>query len=313
MSRLQVLFSIHVSAKFSRLLTVIMCFLALLGLGSIAFNLIDRHRQIEQINRTQTANDLLTQKKYAQAAFAYEELLQTSNVRPYRLWTNHGYALLGLNNYQGALDSCSQATALNSQAALAWNCRGEALYYLQQTQEALTSFKKAIAIQPENEVFWLNYSNILADLANHKAAVVASKKAIALFQSQPQTAQTEVNLAHLYGQQGHSLLELQQNQSALVAFEQSLNYQPQYLVAQQGQGIALYRLGRFRQAIKLFEGILRRDDLNAEQQAITWLYQGISLCETPQTAAAVAAFEQVLRLTSNSRLQRMARSGCGIS
>ncbi|MEO1669924.1 MAG: tetratricopeptide repeat protein [Cyanobacteria bacterium J06631_2] len=289
-----------------------MCLLSLLGLGSIGFNLVNRHRQIQQIEQTQTANDLLTQKKYALAVAAYEELLQTSTAQLHRLWTNRGYALLGLGNYREALNSCSQATSLNPKADLAWNCRGEALYYLGEQKQALTAFKKAIAIQPKNEIYWVNYSNILANLSNHEAAVAASKKAIALLQSQPQTAKTSSNLAHLLGQQGHNFLELKQNKQALTAFTQSLSYQSNYLVAQQGQGIALYRLGRYRQAVKLFDRLLRREDLTTEQQAIGLLYKGISLCETPQAAAAKEAFEQVLQLTADPQSQKIAKSGCGI-
>ncbi|MEM6612696.1 MAG: tetratricopeptide repeat protein [Cyanobacteria bacterium P01_C01_bin.72] len=289
-----------------------MCLLGLMGLGSIGFNLVNRHRQIQQIQRTQTANDLLKQKKYALAVAAYDELLQTSTAQLHRLWTNRGYALLELDHHQEALNSCSQATSLNPQADLAWNCRGEALYYLGQQQQALTVLEKAIAIQPENEIYWFNYSNILANLSDHEAAVAASEKAISLLQSQPQTDTTKSNLAHLLGQQGHILLELEQNKQALTAFEQSLDYQPDSLTAQQGKGIALYRLGRYAQAIKLFTRILRREDLTTAQRAISLLYQGISLCETPQAAAATKAFEQVLQLTADPQLQKIAASGCGI-
>ena len=289
-----------------------MCLLGLLGLGSIGFNLVNRHRQIQQIQQTETANDLLRQKKYALAVTAYEELLQTSTAQLHRLWTSRGYALLGLDNYQEALNSCSQATSLNPQADLAWNCRGEALYYLGQQQQALTALEKAIAIQPENEIYWFNYSSILANLPDHEATVTASEKAIALLQSQTQTEAAKSNLAHLLGLQGHSFLELEQNKQALEAFEQSLNYQPNFLTAQQGRGIALYRLGRYPQAIKIFKRILRREDLTTVQRAISLLYQGISLCETPQAAAATKAFEQVLQLTTDPQLQKIATSGCGI-
>jgi tetratricopeptide (TPR) repeat protein len=121
-----------VNVKFSRLLTIINFLLGIggiIGLGSI---LIFKYLQTQQLQQTQQANNLLAQKKYSLAIAAYDRLLETDSAKSYLLWSNRGAALLKLNQYQQALQSCSQATDLNQKADLAWNCRGEALYYLGQ-------------------------------------------------------------------------------------------------------------------------------------------------------------------------------------
>jgi tetratricopeptide (TPR) repeat protein len=303
-----------VNVKFSRLLTIIIFLLSIggiIGLGSI---LIVRYLQTQQIQQTQQANNLLAQKKYSLAISAYDRLLKTdsNSAQSYLLWANRGAALLKLNQYQEALKSCSQATSLNQRADLAWNCRGEALYYLGRSNDALTAFKQAIAINPQNATFWLNQNQVLFDLAQHQQAIAASKEAIALLQSQPATATKNRQLAIAWRRQGQSWLELQQNQQALAAFNQSLTYQPQYLAVQQDRGIALYRLGNYTQAIQTFEQILQQDNLTPQQQAINLLYKGTSLCQISQADAATQAFKQVLELTNNVQLQKIAQAGCGI-
>lgn len=287
----------------------------LLGVGGIiglGAALINQYLQTQQIQQTQQANNLLAQQKYALAIAAYDRLLETNSSQSYLLWANRGAALLKLNQYQEALQSCSQATALNPRADLAWNCRGEALSYLDRDDAALTAFKQAIAINSQNATFWLNQNQVLFELAQHEQAVAASKKAIALLESQSTTALKKSYLAIAWSRQGQSWLELNQNQQALAAFKQSLTYQPNYLAAQQGKGVALYRLGNYAQAIQIFEQILQQDNLTAEQQAINWLYKGTSLCQTPQADSATKAFKQVLKLTKDLPSRKIAQAGCGI-
>jgi tetratricopeptide (TPR) repeat protein len=303
-----------VNVKFSRLLTTIIFLLGIggiIGLGSI---LIVRYLQTQQIQQTQQANNLLAQKKYSLAISAYDRLLKTDSdsAQSYILWANRGAALLKLKQYQEALKSCSQATSLNQRADLAWNCRGEALYYLGRSNDAFTAFKQAIAINPQNAIFWLNQNQVLFDLAQYQQAIAASKEAIALLQSQPATALKNLHLAIAWRRQGQSWLELKQNQQALAAFNQSLTYQPNYLAAQQGRGIVLYRLGHYTKAIQIFEQILQQDNLTPQQQAINWLYKGTSLCQISQVDSANQAFKQVLKLSNNVPSRKIAQAGCGI-
>jgi tetratricopeptide (TPR) repeat protein len=301
-----------VNAKLPRLLTIVIFLLGIGGMIGLGLNLVVKCLQTQQIQQTQHADSLLIKKKYTLAINAYDRLLEKNADQPYILWTNRGIALLGLHQYQSALQSCSQATALQPNAELAWNCRGEALYYLGEYDGAFAALKQAIAINPQNPTFWLNQSQVLFDLAQHEQAIAASKSSVVLLQSQPLTADKNHHLAIALRRQGQSFLELKQNQRALTAFDQSLTYQANHLAALQGRGVALYRLGNYGEAIQTFEQILRQDNLTPQQQAINLLYQGISFCETPEASAATESFTQVLQLTKNIQLRKIAQAGCGI-
>ncbi|MEM9507097.1 MAG: tetratricopeptide repeat protein [Cyanobacteria bacterium P01_E01_bin.35] len=282
----------------------------IVGLGS---DLIAKYNQWQQIHELQQANNLLAQKNYAAAIAAYDQLLQTSPEQSHLLWINRGYAWLGLNQHDQMLQSCTTATLINPQAPLAWNCRGEALYYLGQPQKALQAFDKAIATNPHHATIWLNKSTVFATLELYNQAIVASEQGIKLLsKSQPQKSSKKSKLAIALNQQGQSWLKLEQHQQALDAFNQSLQSVPDYLPALQGVGIASYQLNRYDSAITIFTQILERDDLTSEQQALNWLYQGLSLCKTSQISSALQAFEKVSQLTTNPQYQKLAQAGCGI-
>jgi tetratricopeptide (TPR) repeat protein len=280
----------------------------------LGFNSVIKYIQIQQF---QKANQLLTKKNYQQAVTAYEQLLQTNLAKSDRVWINRGYALGGLKKYEAMLQSCSSATLIEPQSALGWNCQGETLYHLERYQAALRAFEQATETNPQEATFWLNKSKSLSKLKEYQAANIASEQAIKLIEQQAGSnqANNHSNLALAYNQKGQSLLQEDQYQQALAAFEQSLKYNPDYLSAQQGKGIALYESGSYKQAAEVFANILTKDDLSElsePQKAMNWLYKGISLCHTPELSAADQAFQQVLVLNSDRQVNAIAKAGCGI-
>ena len=290
--------------NYLKLITTVTLAVCAGGIAWFGLSFQGKHQQTKEF---QEAYDLLEEKEYSLAIAAYDRLL-ASNVGEDRfIWINRGYAFLGLNQYQNMLESCSTATRIDPNAALAWNCQGEALYYLEKTQDALKAFEQAISKNPQEAAFWLNKARVLSDLQEYDEAIAASEKAVKLT---PKSQEYDKAIA--FNLKGQNLLEIRQYQESLVAFEESLEYSPDYLLAQQGQGIALYELGNYQQAIVVFQKILQRNNLDKEQKAISLLYTGVSLCQTQKFNAAEQAFEEVLILTENSQSQEIAQKGCGI-
>ena len=289
------------SNNFSKWVKIIVLLVCLGGITGLSFYLKDKYRQIQQI---QQADRLLAQKNYSAAIAAYDRILPTDVARSHLLWINRGYAFFGLNRYDDMLQSCSQAIAIEPDA-LAWNCRGEALYNLKRDREALEAFERATTLDSQS-IFWLNKAVVLDRLRQYDRAIAASNKAIELSsKSEPQTA-----IAYL--QKGQSLLQTDRDRQALVAFERSLANLPDYLPAKQGKAVALYKLGRYQQAIAVYDSILRSPDLTQEQKTIAMLYKATSLCQIQKTAAAEEIFTEVIELTENTQSQKIARTGCGI-
>lgn len=283
---------------------------SLLWLGS---NLIAKYRQVNQFHQ---ANQLWQTKNYQQAVTAYDRLLQSQvSNRPHQLWINRGYALAGLKQYDAMLHSCSAATAIKPNAPLGWNCQGEALYHLERYESALAAFDKALALNPIEPIFWLNKSESLFKLKRYSAVYHVSQQATQLLEKKLKQNNNQVNRNNLtlaYNQMGEVLLIRSSHQQALAAFEKALVYTPNYLAAQQGKGIALYKLGRSQLATAMFNTVLQRTDLSQGQQAMTWLYQGINYCSSEQLTAAQKAFKRVLSLTGDPQSRAIALAGCGI-
>ena len=283
---------------------------SLLWLG---FNLIAKYRQINQFYQ---ANQLWQTKNYQQAVAAYDRLLQNqASNRPHQLWINRGYALAGLKRYDAMLHSCSAATAIKPNAPLGWNCQGEALYYLEKYEPAIAAFDKALALNPIEPIFWLNKSESLFKLKRYQAVYHVSQQVTQLLEKKLKQNNNQVNRNNLtlaYNQMGEVLLIRLSYQPALAAFEKALVYTPNYLAAQQGKGIALYKLGRSTAATAMFNTVLQRTDLSPAQQTMTWLYQGINYCSSEQFTAAQKAFKRALSLTRDPQSRAIALAGCGI-
>lgn len=277
------------------------------GITWFAWNLLDRHQQIQQIQQSKQANNLLAQKQYSLAIEAYDRLIAENLAEDSSIWISRGYAFLGLNQHRDMLQSCSTAVSLESRSALAWNCQGEALYYLQQPEAALEALEKATSLEPGKATFWLNKARISSDLAQNRQAIAASEAAIR--SSQPSEKNYKAIALNLKGQ---NLLKLRQYQQALVAFEQSLSYSPKYLFAQQGRGIALYELGNYQQAVVAFEQTLNHKNLTKQIQSASLLYLGVSLCQLQKVDLAEQAFASVLALAKDEESRGIARKGCGI-
>ena len=293
--------------------------LALVGFGSLSWLGLNLMTQNTQIQQFQKANNLLAQKKYTEAIAIYDELLEIEVGQKHLVWINRGYALAGLDRYQQMWKSCNNATTIDSQFALGWNCQAEALYYQQKYPAALKALEKAIAINPTEIIFLLNKSRVLDDLQQYQKVIATSKKAIELGeQSSSLSILDQQNLGLAYQQQGRALLQTKAYQSAIKAFNRALEYAPDNLNAQQGLGVAFYELAQHEKSIKVFEQILKREDLTLEQQALSWLYKGINLCQNKQGTivqnrfAAKQAFQKVLQLTKEAEVITMAQAGCGI-
>ena len=180
----------NLSTKIFQVVCLLLC---LSGLAWLSFNLVTRNAQTQQL---ETANSLLTKKKYAKAIATYDQLLAAKVEPSHSLWIDRGFAFAGLKQYQQMQKSCAEGTNLNPQAARGWNCQGEALYYLGQYEAALKAWERAIAIDNQQISFWLNKARVLRDLQQYPQAVLASKKAIKLAQTLPNNPANQQDLAN---------------------------------------------------------------------------------------------------------------------
>lgn len=284
--------------------------LTLIGLLSIFFNNV--FKRITVKTTFEQGNELLKQKFYSEAVEKYNKLLSIDS-NYFQAWTNRGYALAGLQQYEAMRESCSTASIINPVAIYAWNCQGEALHNLQRDKEAIAAFDKAIALNQTDPIFLINKSEALGVLGNDREALESVQQAIKILE-RIEATQGAKNISGEFAVAltflGNSYRQQEKFAQAIASYERAINYAPQYFPARVGKGITLSSLKRSQEAASEFENILQDDQLSITQQAQTWFYLGKALCVGKPPADAIVAFNRAIKLKSDYEIARTARQQC---
>jgi tetratricopeptide (TPR) repeat protein len=291
----------------------ILLLLTLIGLLSIFFNNVLKRLTVK--TAFEQGNELLKQKSYSQAVEKYNKLLNIDS-NYFQAWTNRGYALAGLQQYEAMRESCSTAAIINPAAIYAWNCQGEALHNLQRDQEAIAAFDRAIALNQTDPIFLINKSESFGVLGNDQQALASIQQAIKILE-RIEATQGSQNIAgefavaftflgNIYRQQGKF-------SQAIAAYKRAINYEPQYFPARVGKGITLSSLKRDQEARSEFHNILQDHQLTKTQQAQTWFYLGKTLCQEKSYSDAVAAFDRAIKLKPDYKIAKVAKQQCQLN
>ena len=297
-------------SKFNYKIYVLVFLFLLIPLGAL-FSLNIFWKTLE-VRVFQEATDLLHQGDYEQALAKYDELLKL-DASHHQAWTNRGYALARLENYQEMLVSCSTATVINLSASYAWNCRGEALHNLDRHSEAIDAFDKAINLDPNDPIFWINKSESLLALKKYQPALLSIDQAIEILTEIEKLQGSEDfkrELAVSFTTQGRIFREMGEYELALKAYDRALTYDSHYFPALQGKGISFKQLKRTKEAIAIFKQILKKRGLSNAQKAETWFYKGLTFCSTGKIQEGIAAFELALQTKPDYDAAQKAKINC---
>ncbi|MEI2578455.1 tetratricopeptide repeat protein [Scytonema sp. PRP1] len=280
--------------------------LVVVGVNVIRFNLF---RQPEVETLFQQANELYYQGKSKEAITKYNEILNIDS-NYYQAWTNRGYALGSLQEYNKMVESCSAATIIEPKAVYAWSCKGEGLHNLKQYEQAIAAFNEAITLDSKDPVFWINKTESLLALKETDKALAAIDEAIKLFEQIKEKETSKQNLSVAFSHKGKVLSQKQEYAEALKAYDQALAYNPNYFAAQRGRGIALQGLKRYDEAIVQFNQMVNGSKLTQAQKAETWYYLGLTQCRSSEVQKGLIAFEEALKLKSDYSAAQKAKINC---
>ena len=284
--------------------------LALIGLLSAFFNIMTKRTALK--TAFQKGNELLKQGNFEQAISEYNRLLNIDS-NYFQAWTNRGYALAGLEQYNEMRESCSTATIIEPKAVYAWNCQGEALHNLQRETEAVAAFDRAISLNKMEPIFLINKSESLRALGKYEESFSVIEEAIKILE-QLETTKGKENVSSEFAvaltSLGNGYRKKEQYEMAFAAYNRALEYDPSYFNAHIGKGIVLSRAKHYQEAKEQFERILDDPQLTNVQQAQTWFYLGKTLCASQQNAEGVAAFGQAIKLKPDYEAAEQAKRQC---
>jgi tetratricopeptide (TPR) repeat protein len=148
-----------------------------LVIASLSFVGFSFYKWLEEKQLFHIGNELFKQGEYKDAIAKYNKVLSKDS-NYYQAWTNRGYALAGLQQYNKMLESCTAATIIEPKAVYAWNCQGEALHNLKNYEEAIAAFDKAIALTPKDPTFRINKAESLLAIQQTDLALKTIDEAI---------------------------------------------------------------------------------------------------------------------------------------
>jgi len=296
------------SKKYS--LKNLLILLALIALLLLFFDSISKRIKVRKAFKQ--ANEFLKQKSFDQAIAEYNKILNIDS-NYFQAWTNRGYALAGLQNYDEMRESCHTATIINPKAVYAWNCKGEALHNLKRQAEAIRAFDQAIALNGTDPIFLINKSESLKAIGEEQESLVTIAQAIKVLEqveavNGKDTVSGEFAVALTF--LGNGYRKNEQYEPAIFNYNRALEYSPNYFPAKIGKGIILSRVKRYIEAQEEFESILENKQLSNTQQAQTLFYLGKTLCQSQQNIKSVAAFEQAIELKPDYQAATQAIENC---
>ena len=202
-------------------------------------------------------------------------------------WSELGALLVSLFRFQEALVALDRALAIDSNIGRAWYLRGLALSRLGRQQEALEAYQKATVLNESGA--WIRQSELLRRLGRMEEAFSLNEhyRGSVWEKGRP-----------FWCERGEIFLALGQEKEALAAFEQAILLPGAGKdVAFYGKGTALFRLGRYEEALEAYRAGLESSSLDIDaQKRRLWHGKATALRALGRFEEAVVAEHQLREL-----------------
>jgi tetratricopeptide (TPR) repeat protein len=179
------------------------------------------------------AQALVGLKQFEKAIEDFEEAIKL-NPNYADVYRDRGNAYRRLEQYERAIEDYDKAIELNPEYALAYNHRGSTYHMLKQYEKALEDYNKAIELDPEYALAYRNRGLAFRKLNKLERAIEDYNKAIEL--------NPEYALA--YTSRGIVYRNLKQYERAIEDYNKAIKLNPEYADAYINQGLVYSDLKR---------------------------------------------------------------------
>ena len=183
-----------------------------------------------------------------------------------------GKIFLDKKQYAKAIQSFTQAIALNPNIATQYEGRGDAYYYLKQYTKAIQDFTHAIALDPKDANQYKNRGNAYVGFKQYTKAIQDFTHAIAL----------DPNTAKYYKNRGNAYFDLKQYTKAIQDFTHAIALDPNIKKVYHWRGYSYLYLQQYTRAIQDFTQAI---DLG-EQTDMTYIGRATAYIATDRYASA---------------------------
>jgi len=258
--------------------------------------------------------------RYEEAITAYDNVLK---IRPsdYEAWNSRGLALFNLDRYEEAIFSFRQGLKFKEDDYQSLHNLAIILFYLGRYEEAILAFEKILEIKPDDYQSLYKYGSLLKNLGKlEEASLTYFNTANSLFNigkyeeaitAYDNALEFKPNSYNALYKRGNALFNLSKYEEAILVFEEVLTIEPndyqlrqklgtilkergnteEARVAYFKEGEALFKLGKYEQALTAYDNALQFKSDYYEA-----LYQkGNAFFNLSKYKEAIIAYDNVLK------------------
>jgi tetratricopeptide (TPR) repeat protein len=187
-------------------------------------------------------------------------------------------------NYQGAIESFTQAIKLNPDYSAAYNQRGDAFYRLEKYEKSQSDSSEAIRLNPKDANAYYDRGFTLYTLSNYNGAIADFSQAIAI----------DSRNADAYYARGIARSQIKEKQGAIEDFNQAIAINSDYAAAYLERAKIFRRQGKKLEAIKDFNEAIALNSNNPEY----YYERGLANFQLNQRQSAKKDFSKTIELDS---------------
>ncbi len=187
-------------------------------------------------------------------------------------------------NYQGAIESFTQAIKLNPDYSAAYNQRGDAFYRLEKYEKAQSDSSEAIRLNPKDANAYYDRGFTLYTLNNYNGAIADFSQAITI----------DSTNADAYYARGLARSQIKEKQAAIEDFNQAIAINSDYAAAYLERAKIFRKQGKKLEAIKDFDEAIALKPENPEY----YYERGLVNFQLNQKQSARKDFTKAIELDS---------------
>ena len=200
-----------------------------------------------------------------------------------------------------ALAAINHSLELEPRSRTNWHFKADILSQLGRKDEAVEAFDEALKLDPEDAESWLWKASLLVEMKMYNESLEAYDKAIELI---PEN-KTE-DLAQSWLSKGWALNKTGRQDEARAAFQKSLEFYDQAVSKNAGdisllqlKGKALFELGRYDEAIEVYDQVLKNSSSieHSTTKTSAWLGKGDALRAQGKNEDALESYNKVIEIS----------------
>ncbi len=205
---------------------ILSVFLVVFLVGAVVMPVAATTQMEESATLVQTGNDLMAQGRYGDALIAFDDAIEKD---PYSslAWNGRGIALLKMGAIKGAPEAFKKAVEIDPYYVTAWDNLGDSYTYLGSFPEAIDAYDRALAVNPNDLYAIVHMGMSLQEMGKPDEAMQLYDDAVRLAEYEVRKHPNDARYdARLWANKGDALYRLGRYQEAMDAYSVALQINP---------------------------------------------------------------------------------------